>query len=252
MATENSLPSCITHDENEYITIGKMWANELRKMEPAQQLFAKKAINQILFEGQLGTLNSSSIQINTTAAQTHDSLEDVEETTAYEYLTTELDRHSDPINTTAQTIDYLAENETDQEYFTAENNKTPTNNAKEKRKWMKDCFKNRDEFTHETFLRELQDCKPNDFRHFFNSDGTTFEALLKMVGPLIERKNTLLRDAISPSQRLAITLRYLATGDSFEQLKDTSNTSPQSIGKIVAETCQALIDNLKDYIKVSN
>jgi len=49
-----------------------------------------------------------------------------------------------------------------------------------------------------------------------------------------------MRDAIPPSQRLSITLRYLATGNAFENLKFTSAISPQSIGIIVMETCTAL------------
>lgn len=40
------------------------WAIELEKMQPDQQLFAKKGIKNILFEGQLGTLRKDSIQIN--------------------------------------------------------------------------------------------------------------------------------------------------------------------------------------------
>jgi hypothetical protein len=59
-----------------------------------------------------------------------------------------------------------------------------------------------------------------------------------------------MRDAIPPSQPLSITLRYLATGNTFEDLKITSAISLQSIGIIVMETCTALIHSLKNYIKV--
>jgi hypothetical protein len=48
---------------------------------------------------------------------------------------------------------------------------------------------------------------------------------------------------------LSITLRYLATGNTFEDLKFTGAISPQSIGIIVMETCTALVHSLKDYIK---
>jgi hypothetical protein len=58
-----------------------------------------------------------------------------------------------------------------------------------------------------------------------------------------------MRDAIPPSQRLSITLCYLVTGNTFEDLKFTGATSPQSIGIIVMETCTALVHRLKDYIK---
>ena len=39
-----------------------------------------------------------------------------------------------------------------------------------------------------------------------------FGELLAQVGPLIKKKDTPMRPAISPGARLALTLRYLATG----------------------------------------
>jgi hypothetical protein len=39
-----------------------------------------------------------------------------------------------------------------------------------------------------------------------------FGELLAKVGPLIQKQDTIMRQSISPGARLAITLRYLATG----------------------------------------
>ncbi|KAF5279079.1 hypothetical protein FQA39_LY05757 [Lamprigera yunnana] len=50
--------------QTEFDKIASAWAVELQKMKPQQQLFAKKAINYILFEGQMGSLHRDSIQIN--------------------------------------------------------------------------------------------------------------------------------------------------------------------------------------------
>ena len=42
-------------------------------------------------------------------------------------------------------------------------------------------------------------------------DAQQFQYLLDAVSPLIVRKDTTTRDAIPPAERLAVTLRFLAT-----------------------------------------
>jgi hypothetical protein len=42
-------------------------------------------------------------------------------------------------------------------------------------------------------------------------DMATFNELLEMVTPIIKRRDALMRDSISPAERLVLTLRFLAT-----------------------------------------
>jgi hypothetical protein len=66
-----------------------------------------------------------------------------------------------------------------------------------------------------TLLKELQTEDPNEFPNYFRMDKTTFKMLLQKVRPLIKRKDTKLREAISAAERLAVTLRFLATDFPF-------------------------------------
>lgn len=129
--------------------------------------------------------------------------------------------------------------------------KKPKKVKKQRRTWSKEWFKNRQQYTHEKLLTELRNFERNDFKHFLRMNDECFDEILTLVNPFIKKQNTSMREAIPASQRLSITLRYLATGNTFEDLKFISAISPQSIGKIVIETCEALIYCLRNYIKVS-
>lgn len=50
------------------------------------------------------------------------------------------------------------------------------------------------------------------YKNFFRMDFPTFEELLDKVSPLIAKQDTVMREAIPSEERLAITLRFLATG----------------------------------------
>lgn len=83
-------------------------------------------------------------------------------------------------------------------------------------------------------------------------DYDTFQELLIRIKPLIERKNTLFREAVSAEERLLATLRFLATGKSYEDLTFSSIISPQLLGQIIPETCRAIYNSLrKEYLRVS-
>lgn len=89
------------------------------------------------------------------------------------------------------------------------------------------------------------------FINFCRMSAEDFEHLLNKVGPIIKKQDTNMRKARPRIQdRLAVTLRFLATGDSFTTLSYLIKFSNQIISNIVHEVCYALIHELKDQIKV--
>ena len=101
-------------------------------------------------------------------------------------------------------------------------------------------------------LLELRENNPYDFKNYLRMTEDEYKYLIELVTPLIQEKNTVLREAIPVDDRLAVTLRFLATGRSFEDLKFSAIISAQSLGKIIPETCRAIYQVLKETcLKVS-
>lgn len=63
-----------------------------------------------------------------------------------------------------------------------------------------------------------------------------------------EAKDTTFRLAIPFKESLAVTLRVLATGDSYASLMYTFKISKQRISTTVTEVCRALTEGLKETI----
>ncbi|XP_018800958.1 PREDICTED: uncharacterized protein LOC108976358 [Bactrocera latifrons] len=77
-----------------------------------------------------------------------------------------------------------------------------------------------------------------------------FEEIHQKIEPLIGKKCTNMRKAISNRNRLAVTLFYLASGDSFNNLSIVFKIAPCTIGKIITDVCEAIYNILKeDYLK---
>ncbi|XP_049316669.1 uncharacterized protein LOC125779377 [Bactrocera dorsalis] len=91
-----------------------------------------------------------------------------------------------------------------------------------------------------------------DLTNFLRMDATTYGMLLSKITPAIQKKNTIMRDAITPNERLSVTLRFLASGQTYEDLKFLTNISAQCLGKIILETCEAIVDQLKPFIQMPN
>lgn len=78
-----------------------------------------------------------------------------------------------------------------------------------------------------------------------------FNILLKKVANKIRKQDTIMRQAISPRLKLEVTLRYLATGDSFKSLEFLYRVPKCTISSFLPETCEAIYEALQEYVKVS-
>ncbi|XP_046686715.1 uncharacterized protein LOC124372373 [Homalodisca vitripennis] len=111
--------------------------------------------------------------------------------------------------------------------------------------WTKDWLLKRAQYSHVNLLKELR-FHPKDWHNYLRMNEETYLDLLSRVSPLIKKKDTVMRTAITPHERLTATLRYLATGRPLEDLKYSTIVSPQALGNIIEETCKVILKVLKN------
>nr|CAH7729185.1 unnamed protein product [Callosobruchus chinensis] len=78
-----------------------------------------------------------------------------------------------------------------------------------------------------------------------------FDLLISLIGPRVSKQDTNYRECVPAEMRLEITLRFLATGDSYNSLMYLFRVSRPLICKIIPKVCACIIEALKEHVKVS-
>ncbi|KAG0728948.1 hypothetical protein GWK47_031375 [Chionoecetes opilio] len=87
-------------------------------------------------------------------------------------------------------------------------------NRKKKRLWSRQwLLRRREESVASRLLRELREEDPDTLRQWTRLDQQQFQDLLALVTSLIKKQDTNMRQAVSPAERLTLTLRYLANSE---------------------------------------
>lgn len=77
--------------------------------------------------------------------------------------------------------------------------------------------------------------------------------LVNEIAPIITKKTTLMRRPIDPEIKLAITLRFLATGESYESLMYQFRVHSSTIAKFVPFVCTKIYETFKErFMRLPN
>ena len=117
--------------------------------------------------------------------------------------------------------------------------------VKKRRFWVREVVQERDgkgEFS--LLVNQIEQRDHEYFRKCFKMSPQKFTELYNLVAPDIVKKSTNMREAISAKQRLAVTLRYLTTGNAHSTIAASYRMSPTTVGRIIFETCQAIWNRL--------
>nr|XP_039252493.1 uncharacterized protein LOC120329747 [Styela clava] len=115
-----------------------------------------------------------------------------------------------------------------------------------KRLWMHPILCRRKEHgEYYRLVREMRMEREAYFKQYFHMTPSTFDRLLNMIESKIVKQTTNMREPIPPEERLAVTLRYLVTGDSYQTIGFSYRIHKTTISRIIPETCAAIWDSLQ-------
>ncbi|KAG0720457.1 Protein ALP1-like [Chionoecetes opilio] len=115
-----------------------------------------------------------------------------------------------------------------------------------KRAWIRSWLARREkESVYHRLLKELSLEDHETMKNWIRLDKDQYHKLLQLVTPLIAKKDTRMRKAVTAGERLTLTLRYLATGESHASLGCQFRISHYLISSIIPSVCRAIYQVLK-------
>ncbi|XP_071512151.1 putative nuclease HARBI1 [Diadema antillarum] len=97
-------------------------------------------------------------------------------------------------------------------------------------------------------MKELHAEDVSSFTNFMRMEPQVFNELLTRIAPRITKQDTNFRHSLEPGLKLAITLRFLATGNSYKTLQYGFRVAHNTICEFIPQVCQAIIKELSDEV----
>ncbi|KAK7794094.1 hypothetical protein R5R35_010296 [Gryllus longicercus] len=117
--------------------------------------------------------------------------------------------------------------------------------------WTRDwILRRKEKGAFANLVQELIAEDPPGFQNYCRLSVTECETLLNLIGPQISKKNTRFRESISAKERLMVTLRFLATGDSYRTLMYEFRIADSTLSLLIPEVCKAIAGLRNQFIKL--
>ena len=117
-------------------------------------------------------------------------------------------------------------------------------NIEERQCWIQPLLTKRE--TLGAFNTKFQDVRmdPQKCRAYIRMNNTQFLYLVDLLSEDLQKENTQMRKCISPEEKICLTLRYLATGETFRSLEFQFRISRKTISDAVISTANSLVKRL--------
>ena len=99
-------------------------------------------------------------------------------------------------------------------------------------------------------IDELHSEDQSGFRNYLRMTPAVFEDLLRLIGPCIHKSGCNVRAPLPAELRLAVTLRYLATGANYHDLMHDFRVAHNTLSGVICEVCKAIYEELSgEYLQ---
>ena len=108
--------------------------------------------------------------------------------------------------------------------------------------WVKEWLTKKNQSHYRQLLPDLLASDHKAYKNFLRIEYELFKEIEERVGPSIEKQITKMRAPVPVGERLAITLRFMATGESYKSLSFAFKVASNTISTIIPPTCKAIIE----------
>jgi hypothetical protein len=120
---------------------------------------------------------------------------------------------------------------------------------RQRRMWVRPWIQRRQMFGHyTTLMAELERESRGDFIGFMRMEPAMFHELLMRLTPRLTKADTNWRKALEPGLKLAVTLRYFATGSSYRELAYAFRVPHNTISTFLIDVCHAIVSEYGDEV----